>query len=61
MVENSGVSESNMSVVDANCLSDQEVMLLAMFRAISPQRKNDVLRLLEVFTHTHLNKKADPE
>lgn len=51
MVENSGVSESNMSVVDANCLSDQEVMLLAMFRAISPQRKNDVLRLLEVFTH----------
>jgi len=50
MMENSGVSENQVSVVDANCLSDQEVMLLAMFRAISVQRQKDVLRLLEVFT-----------
>lgn len=50
MMENSGVSESQVSVVDANCLSDQELMLLAMFRAISPQRQKDLLRLLEVFT-----------
>lgn len=50
MIENSGVSESKVSVVDANCLSDQELMLLTMFRSISPQRQSDVLRLLEVFT-----------
>ncbi|NWD81910.1 hypothetical protein HX891_16120 [Pseudomonas reactans] len=50
MMENSGVSESQVSVVDASCLSDQEVMLLALFRIISPQRQKDVLRLLEVFT-----------
>lgn len=50
MIENSGMSESQVSVVDANCLSDQEVMLLGMFRAISAQRQKDVLRLLEVFT-----------
>lgn len=53
MIENSGVSESQVSVVDANCLSDQEVMLLAMFRSISPQRQKDVLRMLEVFTQAH--------
>ena len=50
MMENSGVSESQVQVVDANCLSDQEAMLLTMFRLISPQRQKDVLRLLEVFT-----------
>ncbi|VVN75087.1 hypothetical protein [Pseudomonas fluorescens] len=50
MMENSGVSESPAQVADANCLSDQEVMLLAMFRSISHQRQKDVLRLLEVFT-----------
>lgn len=50
MMENSGVSESQVQVVDANCLSDQEVMLLAMFRSISHQCQKDVLRLLEVFT-----------
>lgn len=49
MMENSGVSESQVSVVDANCLSEQEVMLLAMFRLISNQRQRDVMRLLEVF------------
>ncbi len=52
MMENGGVSESKVSVVDANCLSDQEVMLLAMFRTISLQRQKDLLRLLEVFTLT---------
>lgn len=50
MMENSGVSESQVQVVDANCISDQEAMLLTMFRSISPQRQKDVLRLLEVFT-----------
>ena len=50
MMENSGVSESQVQVVDASCLSDQEVMLLTMFRSISHQRQKDVLRLLEVFT-----------
>ena len=50
MMESSGVSESQLSVVDANCLSDQEVMLLGLFRAIGAQRQKDVLRLLEVFT-----------
>ncbi|MBS7843705.1 hypothetical protein KFF47_13045 [Pseudomonas fluorescens] len=50
MMENSGVSESQAQVADANSLSDQEVMLLAMFRSISHQRQKDVLRLLEAFT-----------
>lgn len=50
MIENSGMSESRVSVVDSNCLSDQEVVLLKMFRAICAQRQKDVLRLLEVFT-----------
>lgn len=49
MMENSGVSESQVSVVDENCLSDREVKLLLMFRAISAQRQGDVLRLLEAF------------
>lgn len=49
MIENSGVTESKVLVVEANCLSDQEMMLLTMFRSIGPQRQNDVLRLLEVF------------
>ncbi|MGY2142235.1 hypothetical protein ACW9I5_06080 [Pseudomonas azotoformans] len=52
MMENSGVSKSQAPVVDVNCLSDQEVMLLAMFRAISADRKLDLLRLLEVFVLT---------
>lgn len=49
MIENSGMSESQVSVVDANCLSDQELILLVMFRALCAQRKKDVLRLVEVF------------
>lgn len=52
MMENSGVLESQVQVVDASCLSDQEVMLLAMFRSINHQRQKDVLRLLEVFTQS---------
>lgn len=50
MMENSGVSEKQVSVVDSTCLSDLEVTLLTKFRAISHQRQKDVLRLLEVFT-----------
>lgn len=49
MMENSGVSEQQVSVVEANDLSEREVILLAMFRAISAQRQRDLLRLLEVF------------
>lgn len=49
MMENSDVSESQVSVVDANCLSDQEVMLLAIFRSMTVQRQMDVLRIFEVF------------
>lgn len=51
MMENSGVSESRVSVVDANCLSEQEMRLLVLFRAISVQRQTDVMRLLEVFVY----------
>lgn len=49
MMENSGVSESQVQVVDVNCLSDQELMLLAMFRTMTAQRQTDVLRIFEVF------------
>ncbi|MBC3258061.1 hypothetical protein HU733_21400 [Pseudomonas paralactis] len=50
MMENSGVSEKEMSVRDSSCLSDQEVKLLMMFRAINAQRQKDVWRVLEAFT-----------
>lgn len=50
MIENSGMSESQVSVLDANCLSDLEVMLLGMFRGLTPQYQKDVLRLVEVFS-----------
>lgn len=50
MMENSGVSENQVQVVDANCLSDQELMLVAMFRVINAQCQKDLLRLLEVFS-----------
>lgn len=49
MMENSGVSESQAQVAYANSLSDQEVMLLAMFRTMTAQRQTDVLRIFEVF------------
>lgn len=49
MMENSGVSECQASVVNVNCLTDQEVMLLAMFRSMTAQRQMDVLRIFEVF------------
>ncbi|WP_185753833.1 hypothetical protein [Pseudomonas marginalis] len=49
MMENSGASENQVATLDANGLNDQELMLLAMFRAISLQRQNDVLRLLRIF------------
>ncbi len=49
MMGNNSVSNNQSSVVNSDCLSEQEVMLLALFRAISVQRQNDVMRLLEVF------------
>ena len=52
MMGNNSVSNSQSSVVNSDCLSEQEVMLLALFRAISAQQQNDVMRLLEVFTQT---------
>ena len=51
MMENSCVSNNQASVIDPTCLSEKEVMLLAMFRVISAQRQNDVIRILEAFTH----------
>lgn len=50
MMGNNSVSNNQSSVVNADCLSEQEVMLLVLFRAISAQQQNDVMRLLEVFT-----------
>jgi hypothetical protein len=52
MMGNNSVSNNQSSVVNSDCLSEQEVMLLALFRAISVQRQNDVMRLLEVFLQT---------
>lgn len=49
MMGNNSVSNNQSSVVNSDCLSEQEVMLLALFRAISVQRQSDVMRLLEVF------------
>lgn len=53
MMENSGVTESQVQVVDTNCLSDQEAVLLAMFRSMTVQRQMDVLRIFEVFATTY--------
>lgn len=60
MMENSGVSEKEMSVRDSSCLSDQEVKLLIMFRAITAQRQKDLWRVLEAFTQLQ-SSKVDPE
>lgn len=49
MMGNNSVSNSQSSAVKPDCLSEQEVILLGLFRAISAQRQNDVMRLLEVF------------
>ncbi|SED30262.1 hypothetical protein SAMN04490200_0996 [Pseudomonas proteolytica] len=49
MMGNNSVSNSQSSAVNSDCLSEQEVILLALFRAISAQQQNDVIRLLEVF------------
>lgn len=49
MMGNNSVSNNQSSVVNSDCLSEQEVMLLALFRAISVKRQSDVMRLLEVF------------
>lgn len=49
MMENSGVLEEQAPTVDLGCLSNQELMLLAIFRTISSQQQADVLRILKVF------------
>jgi len=49
MMENSGVLEEQVPTVDLGCLSNQELMLLAIFRTISSQHRADVLRILNVF------------
>lgn len=49
MMGNNSVSNSQSSAVLLDRLSEQEVILLALFRAISAQQQNDVMRLLEVF------------
>lgn len=50
MMGNNSVSNNQSLAVSSDCLSEQEVMLLALFRAISAQQQIDVMRLLEVFT-----------
>ena len=50
MLENSSVLETEVSVVDTGSLSEQEQRLLAMFRRVSEQHRQDILRVLEVFT-----------
>lgn len=50
MLENSSVSETEVSVVDTGSLSEQEQRLLTMYRRISERRQQDILRVLEVFT-----------
>lgn len=52
MMGNNYVSNNQSSVVDSNCLSEREVILLALFRVISAQQQNDVIRLLEVLTQS---------
>ena len=49
MMGNNSVSNSQSSAVHSDRLSEQEVILLAVFRSISAQQQNDVMRLLEVF------------
>jgi len=49
MKENSGLSEAQMTLLDMNCLSDQEVKLLRMFRVVNVQKRVDILRIIEVF------------
>lgn len=50
MMGNNSVSNNQSAGVDPNCLSEQEVILLALFRVINAQQQSDVMRLLEVFT-----------
>lgn len=49
MLENSSVLETEVPVVDPQCLNDQELRLLAMFRRINTQKQKDILRVLEAF------------
>jgi len=51
MIESSGLSESQESIVDAYCRTDKEVMLLTVFRVLSDQRQQDLLRLAKVFEY----------
>lgn len=51
-MEHSSLSKNQPSIADGNNLSNQEMILLAMFRMISTQRQSDVLRLLEVLALT---------
>ncbi len=52
MMGNNSVSNNQSSAVNSDCLSEQEVMLLALFRLISAEHKSDVMRLLEVLAQT---------
>ncbi|WP_161492342.1 hypothetical protein [Pseudomonas frederiksbergensis] len=47
MLESSRVPKAQDIVVSPDSQSDQELKLLAMFRQISEQHQNDILRLLE--------------
>ena len=49
MKENSRVPKTRDAVVNPSSQDDQELKLLAMFRNVSVQQQNDILRLLEAF------------
>lgn len=50
MMEYSSVPIPQTSEFSLGILSDRELKLLAMFRDISHQQQEDILRLLEAFT-----------
>ena len=49
MMENSDSLDSQAPVGHEICHSNQEVLLLTLFRVIGAHRQLDILRLLEVF------------
>ncbi|WP_171902626.1 hypothetical protein [Pseudomonas sp. AP19] len=50
MMENYSVPAPQNLICPSGKLSDRELKLLAMFRDISHQQQDDILRVLEAFT-----------
>jgi len=51
MMENSDSYSNKNLDVDANSLSEQELILIFMFRMIKLERQKDLLRILEAFSN----------